>query len=222
MTIRIQPSILSADFVNFESEFQTISGADGVHVDVMDGHFVPNLTFGLPMVKRMREISDLPLDVHLMIEDPDFWAAKYADSGVFSVTVHLEACNDPIKISHDIHSLGVRAGIAIKPGTSVSLLSDLIKHFDQVLVMSVEPGFGGQSFISNSVEKIAETRKMIEDQGLTTWLQVDGGIDEETIASASRAGADTFVAGSSVFKHVDRNAQIENLRSIAVEASRSL
>ena len=161
MTIRIQPSILSADFVNFERDFESIYSADGIHVDVMDGHFVPNLTFGIPMVKRMQEISKLPLDVHLMIENPDFWAAKYAELGVFSVTVHFEACSDPIQIAKDIHQHGSRAGIAIKPGTPVSEISDIIEHFDQVLVMSVEPGFGGQSFIETSIEKVVEVKNCL-------------------------------------------------------------
>jgi ribulose-phosphate 3-epimerase len=219
MTMRIQPSILSADFVNFEKDFQSISSADGIHVDVMDGHFVPNLTFGTGMVKRMQEITSLPLDVHLMIENPDYWATKYAELGVFSVTVHFEACKDALGIARDLRTLATRVGISIKPNTPVSVLHELVEHFDQVLIMSVEPGFGGQSFIPESLNKIAATKDLIRARGLETWLQVDGGIDLTTIASAASAGADTFVAGSSVFGSADRQAMITALRNTAEGAS---
>jgi ribulose-phosphate 3-epimerase len=219
MTMRIQPSILSADFVNFEKDFQSISSADGIHVDVMDGHFVPNLTFGTGMVKRMQEITSLPLDVHLMIENPDYWATKYAELGVFSVTVHFEACKDALAIARDLRTLATRVGISIKPNTPVSVLHELVEHFDQVLIMSVEPGFGGQSFIPESLNKIAATKDLIRTRGLETWLQVDGGIDLTTIASAASAGADTFVAGSSVFGSADRQAMITSLRNTAEGAS---
>lgn len=219
MTMRIQPSILSADFVNFEKDFQSISSADGIHVDVMDGHFVPNLTFGTGMVKRMQEITSLPLDVHLMIENPDYWATKYAELGVFSVTVHFEACKDALGIARDLRTLATRAGISIKPSTPVSVLHELVEHFDQVLIMSVEPGFGGQSFIPESLNKIAATKDLIRARGLETWLQVDGGIDLTTIASAASVGADTFVAGSSVFGSADRQAMITALRNTAEGAS---
>lgn len=216
MSIRIQPSILSADFVNFEREFATISAADGIHVDVMDNHFVPNLTFGIPMVKRMQEIATLPLDVHLMIENPELWAPKYAELGVFSVTVHLEACTDPVAIAKDIKSAGARAGIAIKPGTDLSSVADSLSAFDQLLVMSVEPGFGGQAFIPATLDKIVSAKSMIGD--LDIWLQVDGGVDESNIEALAEAGANTFVAGSAVFKATDRNLQIEKLRSLASKA----
>ncbi len=216
MTIRIQPSILSADFVNFERDFESISGADGIHVDVMDGHFVPNLTFGLPMVKRMQEITKLPLDVHLMIEDPDYWAPRYAAAGVFSVTVHLEACKDPRKIADDIHKAGARAGIAIKPKTSLVEVENCLDSYDQLLIMSVEPGFGGQSFIPESLEKAKAAKVLLA--GKDIWLQIDGGVDESNIATIARSGVDTFVAGSAVFKAADRNAQIDLLRQLATEA----
>jgi ribulose-phosphate 3-epimerase len=218
MTMRIQPSILSADFVNFESEFKTISAADGIHVDVMDGHFVPNLTFGAGMVKRMQEITTLPLDVHLMIENPDQLAAQYAEGGVFSVTVHFEALVDPIATAKAIKSNGARAGLSIKPNTPVADVDDLIQHFDQILVMSVEPGFGGQAFMPASLEKISTIRNLIDSRGLATWLQVDGGIDLVTIGQAASAGADTFVAGSSVFGSSDRNEMIRKLRVAAESA----
>jgi ribulose-phosphate 3-epimerase len=217
MTIRIQPSILSADFANFERDFESISAADGIHVDVMDGHFVPNLTFGLPVVQRMQEISKLPLDVHLMIENPDLWAAKYAALGVFSVTVHYEACLDPIKIAKDIQSTGSRAGIAIKPGTALEELVPFIDAYDQILIMSVEPGFGGQSFIEASVAKVQAASELLA--GKDIWLQIDGGVDETNIARLAKAGVNIFVAGSAVFKAKDRNAQIKLLRSLAVQGS---
>jgi ribulose-phosphate 3-epimerase len=218
MDIRIQPSILSADFANFAVDFDSISAADGIHVDVMDGHFVPNMTFGPPMVKRMQEIAKLPLDVHLMIEDPDHWAPIYAALGVFSVTFHFEACQDSVATARAIRSMGSRAGIAIKPGTAVSDIESIISEFDQVLVMSVEPGFGGQPFIGNSLAKIAAVRLLIDANSPKTWLQVDGGIDESNIKEVSGAGADTFVAGSAVFKSLDRNEQINTLRDLALAA----
>jgi ribulose-phosphate 3-epimerase len=213
MSVRIQPSILSADFVNFERDFATIADADGIHVDVMDGHFVPNLTFGTGMVKRMQEVTKLPLDVHLMIEKPDLWAPKYSELGVFSVTFHFEPCSDAVAIAKSIKSHGSRAGLAIKPGTPVSAIEHLLEHFDQILVMSVEPGFGGQSFMSSSLEKISTLRNLLNSSGSQTWLQVDGGIDLQTISLAAGAGADTFVAGSSVFGSPDRNAMINQLRT---------
>jgi len=220
MTIRIQPSILSADFVNFERDFESISSADGIHVDVMDGHFVPNLTFGIPMVKRMQEITKLPLDVHLMIENQDHWAPLYAALGVFSVTVHLEALEDPVATARAIKSNGARAGIAIKPKTDLSLVAPILEEFDQLLIMSVEPGFGGQSFIEGSIEKVREATELLKGLSADIWLQIDGGIDETNIANVAKAGVNTFVAGSAVFKAIDRNAQINLLRSLATEALR--
>jgi ribulose-phosphate 3-epimerase len=165
MNVRIQPSILSADFVNFERDFESISAADGIHVDVMDGHFVPNLTFGAPMVRRMQEITKLPLDVHLMIENPDHWASEYAQIGVFSVTVHFEACSDPVKVAKSIQQHGVRAGISVKPKTALSEVANCLEAFDQLLIMSVEPGFGGQSFIEDSLSKLSKAKELIEHSG---------------------------------------------------------
>jgi len=217
--MRIQPSILSADFANLEAEFASISSADGIHVDVMDGHFVPNMTFGLPVVKRMQEITTLPLDVHLMIENPDLWAPKYAALGVFSVTVHFEACEDLATLIPRIKAEGSRLGVAIKPGTPVTAILPYLEELDQVLVMSVEPGFGGQSFIPSSLDKIAELKSLLAERELATWLQVDGGITSENIAQVAVAGADTFVAGSSVFGAPDRNEMISRLRTLAVESA---
>lgn len=216
MTVRINPSILSADFVNFQDEFATISNADLIHVDVMDNHFVPNLTFGLPMVARMQQISPKPLDVHLMIDSPEKWAPGYAEAGAYSVTFHAEACNDPVALARRLRSIGARAGVALKPGTAVDPYLDILGEFDQVLVMTVEPGFGGQSLIEQTLSKVARVRKRIDQEKVDVWLQVDGGIDESNIERVAALGADTFVAGSAVFKATDRAMQIENLRSSAL------
>ena len=215
MTVRINPSILSADFVNFERDFDSISSADLIHVDVMDNHFVPNLTFGLPMVRRMQEITPLPLDIHLMITDADRWAPGYAEAGAFSVTFHAEACAEPVALARQLRSIGARAGIAIKPGTSLDSYLEILPEFDQLLVMTVEPGFGGQSLIEHTLEKVSAARRKIDQNRLDIWLQVDGGIDETNIESVARFGADTFVAGSAVFKNPNRAEQISVLRSAA-------
>ena len=215
MSARINPSILSADFVNFERDFNTISGADLIHVDVMDNHFVPNLTFGLPMVSRMQEIAALPLDVHLMISDADKWAPGYAECGAFSVTFHAEAASNPVDLARKLRSIGARAGIAVKPNTPIDPYLELLAEFDQVLIMTVEPGFGGQSLIESTLTKLSETRRRIDSEKLDVWLQVDGGITEDNIQRVAELGADTFVAGSSVFKAADRNKQINALRDLA-------
>ncbi|MEV8215624.1 ribulose-phosphate 3-epimerase [Leifsonia sp. NPDC077715] len=198
--VRINPSILAADFVNMQSELQRIDTADLVHVDVMDNHFVPNLTFGPQMVGRIQDVSPIPLDVHLMIDDPDHWALGYAELGAYSVTFHAEAAHDPISLARRLRAIGSRAGIALKPGTAVEPYLDLLEEFDQVLVMTVEPGFGGQSFMPEMMPKLVALRQAVEARGLDVWLQVDGGVTEETIVTAATAGADTFVAGSSVFR----------------------
>lgn len=215
MAARINPSILSADFVNFERDFQSIANADLIHVDVMDNNFVPNLTFGLPMVTRMQQVSPRPLDVHLMIANVDLWASGYAEAGVFSVTFHAEASENPVALARKLRSIGARAGVAIKPGTSVDGFLDDLSEFDQLLVMTVEPGFGGQSLIEETLEKVSKARRRISQEKLDVWLQVDGGIDESNIQRVAEHGADTFVAGSAVFKAHDRAKQIENLRNLA-------
>jgi ribulose-phosphate 3-epimerase len=198
--IRINPSILAADFVNLQSELERIATADLVHVDVMDNHFVPNLTFGPQMVGRIQDVSPVPLDVHLMIDDPDRWALGYAELGAYSVTFHAEAAHDPVSLARRLRAIGSRAGIAVKPGTGIEPYLDLLEEFDQVLVMTVEPGFGGQSFMPETMPKLRALREAVEARGLDVWLQVDGGVTEETIVIAATAGADTFVAGSSVFR----------------------
>jgi ribulose-phosphate 3-epimerase len=214
VTVRINPSILAADFANFERELGRIGTADLVHVDIMDNHFVPNLTFGLAMTERLQELSTIPLDVHLMIDDPDRWAPDYAELGAYSVTFHAEAAADAVALARRLRDIGSRAGIALKPGTQVEPYLDLLPEFDQVLVMTVEPGFGGQSFMPETMPKLVALRDAVARTGLDVWLQVDGGITETTIQIAAEAGADTFVAGSSVFRG-EPAEQIATLRAAA-------
>ncbi len=215
MGVRINPSILSADFVNMERDLHEIAGADLVHVDVMDNHFVPNLTFGPQMVGRIHDVSPIPLDVHLMISDVDRWAPGYAELGAFSVTFHAEATDAPVALARRLRQIGSRAGIALKPGTPVEPYLELLPEFDQVLVMTVEPGFGGQSFMPETMPKLRLLRDAVARTGADVWLQVDGGISDDTILIAAEAGADTFVAGSSVFGFDDRDERIAALRAAA-------
>jgi ribulose-phosphate 3-epimerase len=215
MSIRISPSILAADFVNIERDLGRIVSADLVHVDVMDNHFVPNLTFGPQMVDRIQQVSALPLDVHLMIDDPDRWAPGYAELGAYSVTFHAEATTEPVALARRLRSIGARAGIAVKPGTPIEPYLDLLGEFDQVLVMTVEPGFGGQSFIQDTMPKLQLLRQELTRTGGDVWLQVDGGINEDTVGIAAAAGADTFVAGSSVFGSDNPALRISALREAA-------
>ena len=215
MAVRINPSILSADFVNFQAELGTIANADLIHVDVMDNHFVPNLTFGQTMVARLQQVTPKPLDLHLMIENPDRWAPDFAETGAYSVTFHAEAAADSVALARRLRSIGSRAGLAIKPGTAVDSYLDLLPEFDQLLVMTVEPGFGGQALIEATLAKVTKARRRIDAEKLNVWLQVDGGIDATNIERVAELGADTFVAGSAVFKAEDRSAQIEKLRDLA-------
>ncbi len=213
--LRINPSILSADFVNLQAELQRISTADAVHVDVMDNHFVPNLTLGLPIVRRIQEVSPLPLDVHLMIEDADRWAPQYAETGAASVTFHAEAAAAPVKLARELRSIGARAGMALRPASPVEPYLDLLGELDLLLVMTVEPGFGGQSFLDLTLPKIRRAADAIRGAGLPLVIQVDGGITEETILRAADAGATVFVAGSSVYGAEDAAAAIASLRAAA-------
>lgn len=218
MSPRIQPSILAADFANIQAEVERIRNADGVHVDVMDNHFVPNLTFGRQMVEAVQRVSPVPLDVHLMITDADRWAPGYAELGVFSVTFHAEAAADPVALARRIREIGSRASIALKPATPVEPYLELLPEFDQVLVMTVEPGFGGQSFMPDMMPKLRTLRAAAERHGIELWLQVDGGVALDTIGIAAEAGADTFVAGSSVYGAADVDAAIAGLRTAAAAA----
>lgn len=213
--IRINPSILAADFVNMQAELARIATADFAHVDVMDNHFVPNLTFGPQMVERIQATSPVPLDVHLMITDPDRWAPGYAELGAASVTFHLEAANEPVALARRLRQIGARAGVAVKPATAVEGLYEVLDEFDQILVMTVEPGFGGQSFMADQMPKLARLREEARRRGSQVWLQVDGGISASTIAQAAEAGADTFVAGSAVFGAEHPEQAIAALRSEA-------
>lgn len=213
--VRINPSILAADFVNLERDLHKIPGADYVHVDIMDNHFVPNLTFGLQMVGRIQDVSPIPLDVHLMIDDVDRWAPEYAKLGAFSVTFHAEATEAPVDLARALRSIGARAGIALKPGTPAEPYLDLLAEFDQVLVMTVEPGFGGQGFMASTMPKLQQVRDAVDAAGVDVWLQVDGGIDLTTITEARDSGADTFVAGSAVYGGDDPDLRVAQLRAAA-------
>ncbi len=215
MTVRINPSILSADFVNLQRDVERIASADLVHVDVMDNHFVPNLTFGPQMVGRLQAISPIPLDVHLMISDADRWAPGYAELGAFSVTFHAEAASDVVETARALRERGSRAGLAVKPGTEIEPYLELLPEFDQVLVMTVEPGFGGQSFLDQTMPKLRVLRHEVARLGLDIWLQVDGGITLDTIGIAAEAGADTFVAGSAVYGRESVEGAIAELRAAA-------
>jgi len=216
MKPRIAPSILSADFSNLETEMASIAEADLIHVDVMDGHFVPNLTLGLPVVERLAAVSKTPLDVHLMIDDPDQWAPKYAAVGAYSVTFHIEAATDPEAIIDAIRASGAKAALAIKPATDVESVLHLLAKVDMLLVMTVEPGFGGQLLIESCIPKVAVARQFAIKNQLILSIQVDGGITDANIKELAEAGADTFVAGTAVFKAKDRNQQIRDLRDLAI------
>lgn len=210
--MRITPSILNADFANLATEVGRIGSADAVHVDVMDNHFVPNLTLGAPVVSAIRKATSLPLDIHLMIEDADRWAPGYADLGAESVTFHAEASGAPIRLARELRHRGARAGMALKPATPVEPYLDMLPELDMLLLMTVEPGFGGQPFLDVVLPKIRRARQALDGAGVPVALQVDGGITRETILRAAEAGADVFVAGSAVYGADDPEAAIDQLR----------
>ena len=220
MGVQISPSILSADFADLAAEVARIAPtADWVHVDVMDNHFVPNLTLGLPVVERLAAVSELPLDVHLMIEDADRWAPSYAESGARSVTFHVEASDAPVRLARSLRAAGVRAGLALRPATPIEPYAELLPELDMLLIMTVEPGFGGQSFLDLVLPKVRAARELVKGRGLDLWVQVDGGVSEETVERCAEAGADVFVAGSAVYGAEDPAAAVESLRAQAAAAT---
>ncbi|NLZ97895.1 MAG: ribulose-phosphate 3-epimerase [Micrococcus sp.] len=218
--MQIHPSILSADFAHLADEIGRIENSDAIHVDVMDNHFVPNLTMGLPVVKAIRAATHKPLDIHLMIEDADRWAPDYADLGAESVTFHVEASGAPIRLARELRARGSKASMALKPATPIEPYMDMLTELDMVLLMTVEPGFGGQSFLDIVLPKIQRARQAIEDSGVPIALQVDGGVSPDTIERAAEAGADVFVAGSAVYSADDPNKAIDDLRALARNAQR--
>jgi ribulose-phosphate 3-epimerase len=219
MDIRIAPSLLSADFANLQAAAESVVSADWLHVDVMDNHFVPNLTIGAPVVEALSRVAAQPLDCHLMIEDPDRWAPVYVEAGAASVTFHVEACAAPVRLARELRANQARAGMALKPATAVEPYADLLPELDMLLIMTVEPGFGGQKFLDVCLPKIRRARDLIARSGLELWLQVDGGVAAETIERCAEAGADMFVAGSAVFGADDPDARVAQLRASAERAS---
>jgi len=215
MGIQIAPSVLSADFANLQAEAARVSSADWLHLDVMDNHFVPNLTIGAPVIEALAAVARQPIDAHLMIADPDRWAPTFIDAGAGSVTFHAEAAHAPIRLARQIRAGGARAGMALKPATGIEPYTEMLSELDMVLIMTVEPGFGGQSFLDLCLPKIRRTRALLDRAGTDIWLQVDGGVSQSTIELCADAGANVFVAGSAVFGADDPDAMVEELRSRA-------
>jgi len=211
----IAPSILSADFARLGEEADAVSNADWLHVDVMDAHFVPNLTLGLPIVASLHRATELPLDCHLMIDDPDRWAPGYAEAGAANVTFHVEAAGDALQTARAIRAAGALAGLALKPGTPLEPYLEVLREFDTLLVMTVEPGFGGQAFLAEVLPKVRLAREQVRAGHLRLFIEVDGGITTETIEAAAEAGADVFVAGSAVYGADNPANAVEALRAQA-------
>ncbi|WKD59226.1 ribulose-phosphate 3-epimerase [Corynebacterium caspium] len=217
----IAPSMLAADFGHLEESLNKVSNADWIHVDIMDGHFVPNISFGPDIAKTANQITDQPLDLHLMITSPEKWVDQFIAAGADSITFHVEAMPDKsavVELARYLRSQGCRAAVSIKPGTAVEDYLDILPELDMVLVMSVEPGFGGQSFMEDQLAKVVTLRQAIDSQGLDTLIEIDGGISAQTIEKAAAAGVDMFVAGSAVFGTPDPAATVQELRDLATAA----
>lgn len=212
MDFLISPSVLNSNLGRLSAEISLVEGvADMIHLDVMDNHFVPNLTFGLPVVASVIEQTNLRADVHLMIDDPDRWAPAYADAGAYSVTFHIEASRSPISLAHNIRGAGARSAVALKPDTDLMSIESVLPHLDMILIMTVEPGFGGQTFMRDMLPKIRQAREI---SGAEMWIEVDGGVSADNILECRNAGANIFVAGSSVYRSSDPAAEVARLSNM--------
>ncbi len=220
MHLQIAPSLLAANFSALAEAAASVPAADWLHVDVMDNHFVPNLTIGLPVVESLSRAASQPLDSHLMIEDPDRWAPAFVEAGARSVTFHAEAVRAPVRLARELRAADARAGLGLRPATAIEPFEDLLPEIDMVLVMTVEPGFGGQEFLDICLPKIRRARALLDRHGGDVWLQVDGGVSAATIERCAEAGADVFVAGSAVFGADDPGAAVESLREMATASLR--
>jgi ribulose-phosphate 3-epimerase len=220
MGVQIAASILASDFADLAAEAARVPHADWLHVDVMDNHFVPNLTVGPLVVQSLAKATSIPLDCHLMIEDPERWAPGYVEAGADSVTFHVEAAQAPEQLARDLRSMNARAGIALRPDTPLEPYEDLLGEIDMLLLMTVEPGFGGQRFLNSVVPKVRYARSLIAKHRLPLWLQVDGGISMDTIGECADAGADVYVAGTAIFNADEPNKMVDDLRAEAILAGK--